>query len=87
MKWFSVKYEAAGYKWLHNFIQHHKKLKIKKASQISKNQVSSLRQQFVLAWFRKYVTGIIQKYKITDPQCIWNVDEMNVTNIPKRARS
>ena len=37
IKGFSVKHEAAGYKWLCNFIQHHRKLKIKKASQISKN--------------------------------------------------
>ena len=82
-----MKYEAAGYRWLHNFIQHHKKLKVKKASQISRNQASSLtQQQSVLAWFREYVTGIIQKYKITDPRCIWNIDEMNVTNIPKEQK-
>ena len=81
-----MKYEEAGYKWLHNFIQCHKKLKIKKASQISKNRASSLMQQSVLAWFREYVTGIIQKYKITDPRCIWNVDETNVTNIPKERK-
>ena len=67
IKGFSVKYEAAGYKWLCNFIQCHKKLKVKKASQISRNRASSLTQQSVLAWFREYVTGIIQKYKITDP--------------------
>ena len=81
-----MKYESAGYKWLCNFIQHHKKLKVKKASQISRNRASSLTQQSVLAWFREYVTGIIQKYKITDPRCIWNVDEMNVTNIPKEQK-
>ena len=75
-----MRYEAAGYKW------HHNKLKIKKASQIIKNQALSLMQQSVLAWFREYVTSIIQKYKITDPQCIWNVDEMNVTNIPKEQK-
>ena len=86
IKGFSVKYEAAGYKWLHNFIQRHKKLKVKKASQISRNRASSLTQQSVLAWFREYVTGIIQKYKITDPRCIWNVDETNVTNIPKEQK-
>ena len=42
--------------------------------------------QSLLAWFREYVTGIIQKYKITDPRCIWNVDESNVTNIPKEQK-
>ena len=75
-----------GYKWLHIFIQHHKKLKVKKASQISKNRASSLTQQSVLAWFREYVTGIIQKYKITDHQCIWNIDEANVINIHKEQK-
>ena len=81
IKGFSVKHAAPGYIWLCNFIQHHKKLKVKKASQINKNGASSLIPQFVLAWFREHVTGIIQKYKITDPRCIWNIDESNVTNI------
>ena len=48
IKGFSIKYEATGYKWLRNFMKRHKFLKIKKATQVSKNQATSFNQASVL---------------------------------------
>ena len=62
------------------------KLTIKKASQTSQNRASVLSQPAVMNWFQEYVSGVAQKYKITDPRRIWNVDELNVTNIPKEQK-
>ena len=74
IKGFSMKYEAAWYKWLRNFMRRHKYLKIKKATQISKSRATSLNQASVLKWFQEYITHIIKKYNIVNPRCIWNVD-------------
>ena len=62
------------------------KLTIKKASQISQNRASALSHPAVMNWFQEYASGVEQKYKITDPRRIWNVDESNVTNIPKEQK-
>ena len=86
IKGFSMKYEAVGYKWLRNFMKRHKYLKIKKATQISKKQATSPNQASVLQWFEEYITCIIKKYNIVDPRHMWNVDETNVTNIPKEKK-
>ena len=67
-------------------MKRHKYLKIKKATQVSKNRATSLNQASVLQWFHEYITCIIKKYNIVDPRHIWNVDETNVTNIPKEKK-
>ena len=67
-------------------MKRHKYLKIKKATQISKNQATSPNQVSVLQWFEEYITCIIKKYNIVDPRHMWNIDETNVTYIPKEKK-
>ena len=83
MKGFSTKTAAAGYKWLHGFMGRNERLAVKKATQISCNRAGALTQQSVFNWFRQYINEVILRYNITDPRRVWNVDETNVTNIPK----
>ena len=80
---FSIKKAAAGYKWSHGFTGRNESLAVKKATQICHNRAGALTQQSVFNWFRQYVNEVILRYKITDPHRVWNVEETNVTNIPK----
>ena len=64
----------AGQKWLWGFFKRHQ-IKIKKAKQISRQWVKALR--------KNKIKKLVKEKNITDPQCIWNVDESNLVKIKK----
>ena len=81
MKGFSPSRGHAGQKWLWGFFKRHQ-IRIKKAKQISRQWVKALRKNKIKKWFERYVK-LVKEKNITDPQCIWNIDESNLVNIPK----
>ena len=77
---FSPKYKSAGQKWSKGFLKRHPTLTVKKVTQISRNHVKALQQSTINAWIKEYNEKVIEKYGITDPCRIWNVDKTSITS-------
>ena len=72
---FSDAKEMAGNKWFHLFLKQHEELHMKhRATNLSLSRALGSTKGIVENWFDKY-EALVESMGITDPACIWNIDE------------
>lgn len=85
IKGFSNVTNNAGPKWFKGFIKRHPILNVKQAQQISCARAKAVTKEAIYKWFDEY-KRVLEKKKINDPHCIWNVDETGCPNIPRKRK-
>ena len=85
-KGFSEETPKAGRKWFKGFLQRHPELTVKKATLISKPRAQSATLESMVKWADEFVEKVLDRFGITDPRNIWNVDETSMRNIPKESK-
>ena len=77
--------EHMSYTWYYGFLSRYPSLKVIKPEELSIYRAIAPSQEGVDAWFDN-LENLSQKYKITDPNQIWNIDETGIQDQPKAQR-
>ena len=83
---FSDQKEIAGPKWFSLFLKRHDDIRVKHgATNLSLSRALGSTKQIVENWFDQY-QNLVESLGITDPSCIWNIDEHGSEDMHKSRR-